>query len=105
MSSEYMLAGGQSDECAKWINEILERDPDHLSGLRLLVRYNSWLNDENGFRLSLERLYSAASKNESIEDERYALAQLIVIRPHETRYRDRMNEINEQYGLEDSPIA
>lgn len=104
MSSEYLLAGGQSDECGKWINEILERDPDHLTGLRLLVRYNSWLNDENGFRLSLERLYSAASKTESIDDERYALAQLIVIRPHETRYRDRMNEINEQYGLEDSPI-
>ena len=104
MSSEYLLAGGQSDECAKWINEILERDPMQLTGLRLLVRYNSWLNDEAGFRLSLERLYSAASKQESIDDERYALAQLIVIRPHETRYRDRLNEINEQYGFSDSPI-
>ena len=104
MSSEYLLAGGQSDECGKWINEILERDPMQLTGLRLLIRYNSWLNDENGFRLSLERLYAAASKKESIEDERYALAQLIVIRPHETRYRDRMNEINEQYGFTDSPV-
>jgi tetratricopeptide (TPR) repeat protein len=104
MSSEYLLAGGQADECGKWISEVLERDPDQLTGLRLLVRYNSWLNDENGFRLSLERLYSAAGKNESIDDERYALAQLIVIRPHETRYRDRMNEINEQYGLADSQI-
>src|SRR5436190_667691 len=73
MSSEYLLAGGQADECGKWINEILERDPDHLSGLRLLVRYNSWLNDENGFRLALERLRSAAASVEAVDDERFAL--------------------------------
>ena len=104
MSSEYLLAGGQADECSKWINEILERDPMQLTGLRLLIRYNAWLNDEAGFRLSLERLRAAAATLESIEDERYALAQLIVIRPHETRYRDRLNEINEQYGFADSPV-
>ena len=103
MSAEYMLAGGQSDECGKWINEILERDPAQLAGLRLLVRYNSWLNDENGIRLGLERLYSAAATKESIDDERYALSQLVVIRPHETRFRDRLNEINEQFGYSDEP--
>jgi tetratricopeptide (TPR) repeat protein len=104
MSSEYLLAGGQSDECGKWINEILERDQLQLSGVRLLVRYNSWLKDENGFRLALERLYNAASAKESIDDERFALTQLIVIRPHETRYRDRLNEINEQYGFEETAV-
>lgn len=104
MSSEYLLAGGQSDECGKWINEILERDPAQLSGLRLLVRYNSWLKDENGFRLSLERLYGAASSKASVDDERFALTQLVVIRPHETRYRDRLNEINEEFGYDESSI-
>lgn len=104
MSSEYLLAGGQSDECGKWINEILERDPSQLSGLRILVRYNTWLNDETGIRLALERLYAAASKVESVDDERFALAQLIVIRPHETRYRDRLNEIVEQFGPGDLPV-
>ncbi len=104
MSSEYLLAGGQSDECGKWIDEILERDQAQLSGLRLLVRYNSWLKDENGFRLALERLYAAAAAKESIDDERFALTQLIVIRPHETRYRDRLNEINAEFGFEDSDV-
>jgi tetratricopeptide (TPR) repeat protein len=104
MSSEYLLAGGQAEECGKWINEILERDPLQLTGVRLLVRYNSWLNDENGFRLALERLYSAATTKKSIEDERFALAQLIVLKPHETRYRDRLNEINEEYGFEESGV-
>lgn len=104
MSSEYLLAGGQADECGKWINEVLERDPSQLSGLRLLVRYNSWLKDENGFRLALERLYTAASSKKSVEDERYALSQLVVIRPHETRFRDRLNEINAEYGYEDDAV-
>jgi|CXWL01.1.fsa_nt_gi tetratricopeptide (TPR) repeat protein len=104
MSAEYLLAGGQSDECGKWINEILENDPSQLSGLRLLVRYNSWLNDENGIRLALERLYAAAATKESLDDERYALAQLVVMRPHETRYRDRLSEINEQHGFSDDPV-
>ncbi|MFL6375807.1 MAG: tetratricopeptide repeat protein, partial [Pyrinomonadaceae bacterium] len=101
MSVEHLLAGGQSDECGKWISEILERDPFLLAALRLLVRYNAWLNDEKGIRLSLERLYAAASAVNSVDDERYALKQLIEIRPHEVRYRERLNQINEKYGFED----
>lgn len=105
MSIEHLLAGGQSEECGKWINEILERDQNLVSALRLLVRYNSWLNDDAGNRLALERLYSAASAAEAIEDERYALKELLSIRPHEVRYRDRLNEINVQYGFsDDEPI-
>jgi tetratricopeptide (TPR) repeat protein len=104
MCSEYLLAGGQSEECGKWINEILERDAALLSGLRLLVGYNSWLNDENGFRLALERLYNAAAAKEAVEDERFALAQLVVIVPHEIRFRDRLNEINTEFGFDDSPV-
>lgn len=105
MSAEYLLAGGQSDDCGKWIDEILERDPVQLASLRLLVRYNSWLKDENGFRLALERLYAAATSLDSIDDERFALNHLVVIRPHETRFRDRLKEINEQYGYPEDDEA
>lgn len=105
MSAEYLLAGGQADECGKWINEILEREPLQLAGLRLLVRYNSWLNDENGKRLALERLYSAAASEGSVEDERFALSQLIHLKPHETRYRDRLNEIRREYGDSEGDTA
>ena len=104
MCSEYLLAGGQSDECRRWIEEILERDPKQLSGLRLLVRYSSWLNDENGFRMALEKLNGAAASQGSVEDERFALAQLVVILPHEVRFRKRLDEINAEHGFEDSPI-
>lgn len=109
MSAEYLLAGGQSEECGQWINEILERDPNQLAGLRLLYRYNSWLNDENGIRLALERLYAAASIQGSVEDERTALKQLVILRPHETRYRDRLAEIHDEFGTDSDeempPIA
>jgi tetratricopeptide (TPR) repeat protein len=110
MCAEYLLAGGQSEECGQWINEILERDPSQLAGLRLLVRYNTWLNDETGIRLALERLYTAASAQGSIDDERTALRQLVVMRPHETRFRDRLAEIRDLYGLDEdedeiAPIA
>jgi len=105
MSAEYLLAGGQSEECGKWINEILEREPRSLAALRLLCRYNSWLNDENGIRLAYERLYTTAADLYSPEDERYALKQLVTIRPHETRFRDRLNELNEKFGYEDDSVG
>ncbi|MFN2500613.1 MAG: tetratricopeptide repeat protein [Pyrinomonadaceae bacterium] len=104
MSTEYLLAGGQSDECGNWINEVLERDPCHLSGLRLLIRYTSWLKDESGFVSALERLYAAASITESVEDERFALSQLVVVRPYETKFRERLDEINAEHGFEDVEV-
>ncbi len=104
MSSEYLLAGGQSEECHKWILEILARDPSQLAGLRLLVGYNSWANDPDGFCRSLERLYTAASEQGVVEDERYALSQLVVVMPHETRFHDRLREINEEFGYESNSV-
>jgi tetratricopeptide (TPR) repeat protein len=101
MSSEYLLAAGQSDEFGKWISEILEREPNHLTALRLLVRYNSYLNDDSGTRLALERLNAAATVAESVDDERYALTHLSSMRPQETRYKDRLAEINDIYGFEE----
>jgi tetratricopeptide (TPR) repeat protein len=104
MSSEYMLAGGQSEDCIHWINEILNRDPGQLAGLRLLVRYNSWANDPNGFCRSLERLFEAASEQCVVDDERFALAQLVVIKPQETRFQVRLTEINREFGYEENAV-
>jgi tetratricopeptide (TPR) repeat protein len=104
MSSEYMLAGGQSEECIHWINEILARDATQLAGLRLLVRYNSWANDPNGFSRSLERLYEAASEQCEVDDERFALAQLVVVKPQEARFHERLAEINREFGEGDNPV-
>ncbi len=104
MSSEYLLAAGQGDECQRWITEILERDAFHVGALRLLVRYASWVKEEESFRIALDRLAKAANRSGEVEDERFALAHLVVIRPFETAFSDRLKEINEKHGFSDQVV-
>jgi tetratricopeptide (TPR) repeat protein len=99
ITSEHLLIGGQGEELVTWINEILAKNPEQLEALRLLVRYHGWQRDESHLKLSLERLAEAARLNESIEDERYALTQLILMIPQESSYAERLQAINEQYGF------
>ncbi|MDQ3802228.1 MAG: tetratricopeptide repeat protein [Acidobacteriota bacterium] len=98
ITSEHLLLGGQAEELGFWVNEILAKNPEHLDALRLLVRYHGWQRDEAELKQSLERLAESARLNESVEDERYALSQLIMMFPQEASYPQRLQEINEQYG-------
>jgi tetratricopeptide (TPR) repeat protein len=102
LTSEHLLLGGQADEFGIWINEILAKNPEQLDALRLLARYHSWQRDETELKQSLERLAESARLNESVEDERYAISQLILMVPQESSYPQRMQEINEQYGFAES---
>ncbi len=104
MSSEYLLAAGQGEECNKWIEAILEVNPRHVATLRMLVRYASWLKEEDTFRIALERLAEAANISSEVEDERYALAHLVVIRPFEMQFVNRLKELNETYGFNDEIV-
>ncbi|MGI8470510.1 MAG: tetratricopeptide repeat protein [Pyrinomonadaceae bacterium] len=98
MTSEHLLVGGQAAELEKWVHEILARNPEQMDALRLLVRFYSWQRDEVNLKQSLERMAEAARLNESPEDERYALSQLVLISPHETGHASRLNELNELLG-------
>ncbi len=100
MSSEHLLVGGKADEFLKWTNEILLRNPEQINALRLLVRYHGWLRDESELRKSLETLAEIARLKESIDDERYALSQLVMILPHEVSYAQRLQEIIYEFGGE-----
>ncbi|CAN5379948.1 hypothetical protein BH10ACI1_BH10ACI1_08710 [soil metagenome] len=102
MSSEHLLVGGQSDEFLHFTKEILARNPEHLEALRLSVRYYGWHRDESEFKNSLERLAEVGQLNNSVDDERYALSQLVMIMPHEVGYAQRLQEINTQYKFEDA---
>jgi tetratricopeptide (TPR) repeat protein len=104
ISSENLLGGGQAEDFHEWTNEILARNPEQIEALRLLVRFNNWQRDETALRQSLERLAEAARLNEAIEDEHYALSQLVLIAPHETARAARLQEINSIHGFE-MPIA
>lgn len=98
VTSEHLLLGGQAEDLGFWVNEILAKNPEQLDALRLLVRFHGWQRDEAELKQSLERLAESARLNEAVEDERYALSQLIMMVPQEAAYPQRLQEINEIYG-------
>ncbi len=98
MSSEHLLVGGKHEEFLQWTNEIVARDPEQLEALRLLVRYHGWQRDERELKSALERLAEIARLHEEVDDEKYALTQLILIAPHEIAHAQRLQEIKIELG-------
>jgi len=96
-----MLAGREENDLLALVNGVLERNPDHVKALRMLVRVNWWQRDMDALRSSLERLAESAEAGELVDEERYALTQLVRLAPDEQRYLDRLNILG---GLqEESP--
>jgi tetratricopeptide (TPR) repeat protein len=88
---ERMLAGREERELLEIVNQVLERNPDHVAALRMLVRIHWWQRDMDALRSSLERLAESAEASELVEEERYALTQLVRLAPDEPRYLERLN--------------
>lgn len=105
MASEHMLVGGQAEEFANAVRHILDHQPDNLEAVRLLVRFCTWQRDEQSLKDSLARLAEVAREQESVEDERFALSQLVMLMPQEASFAQRLQEINEIHGFEETPIS
>ena len=88
---ERMLAGREERELLELVNQVLDRNPDHVAALRMLVRINWWQRDMDALRSSLERLAESAEASELVDEERYALTQLVRLAPDDQRYLDRLN--------------
>lgn len=99
LSSEHLLVGGQAEEFLEWTNEILARDPERCDALRLLVQYYGWQRNAEATKETLERLVEAARANGAVEDERYALSQLVLTAP-QSESTKRLQEINTAQGFE-----
>ena len=97
---ERMLAGREERELLQLVNDVLDRNPDHVSALRMLVRIHWWQRDMDALRSSLERLAESAEASELVDEERYALTQLVRLAPDEQRYLDRLNLLG---GLQEDP--
>jgi tetratricopeptide (TPR) repeat protein len=87
---EPMLAGREENELLELVNEMLARNPEHVEALRLLVRIHWWQRDMEKLRAALERLAEAAQAADLIDEERYALVQLVRLAPDENRYLERL---------------
>jgi len=68
------------------VNEILASAPEQVGALRLLARIHWWQRDTEKLRSVLERLAESAEAAGTVEDERYALTQLVRLAPDEPRY-------------------
>jgi len=90
---EQMLAARNEFQLLDLVNETLARDPEHLGGLRLLVRILWWQRDMEKLRAGLERMLEAAQAAEKPEDERYALTQLTRLAPDQQQYFERLREL------------
>ena len=88
---ERMLAGREENELLELVNRVLERNPDHLAALRMLVRIHWWQRDMEALRSALERLADSAEAAQKPEEERYALTQLVRLAPDNQGYLERLN--------------
>ncbi|HEV2864022.1 MAG TPA: tetratricopeptide repeat protein [Pyrinomonadaceae bacterium] len=90
---EPALNARQDAELLDMLQEILARDPEQMDALNLLVRVYGWRRDEERLRTALERLADAAETAGAVEDERRALAQLVLLAPDERRFSLRLEEL------------
>ena len=102
---ERMLAGREERELLELVNQVLDRNPDHVAALRMLVRIHWWQRDMDALRSSLERMAESAEASELVDEERYALTQLVRLAPDEQRYLDRLNLLGglQEDAAEDFP--
>ncbi len=102
IASEHLLLAGEAEEFQSLLNELMLLDPERLEGFRLRARLSAWQKDEAGMQESLAQLATIARQKESVDDERFALSQLVMIAPYEVDYADRLKQINEQFGFDDT---
>ena len=100
---EKLLPSGRAADCKRWIDAILEKEPANLGALRLKVRYSSWERQKKELRSTLEALAEAAQGANAVDDERYALSQLVIIVPQEQKFAERLREINDKFGFDENP--
>lgn len=105
MSVEPILLAGQVNVFHDLLTELLTLDPEQLEGLRLSARLFAWQRDESGMYDALVKLEEVAKERDSLDDERFALSQLVMIAPQNVEFADRLREINEQNGFEDDAYS
>ncbi|MEO8042264.1 MAG: tetratricopeptide repeat protein, partial [Acidobacteriota bacterium] len=105
MVSEHLLLAGDVDEFESLLSELMGLDPEQLEGLRLRARLSAWQRDDAGMHQALVQLATVARAKESVDDERFALSQLVMIAPHEIGFNARLKEINEQFGFDEAYAA
>lgn len=90
---EPMLSGREENDLLELVDALLQTEPEQVAGLRLLARIHWWQRDMEKLRSALERLVDSAEAAGLVDEERYALTQLVRLAPDELRFSDRLEEL------------
>jgi len=90
---EPSLSARQDAVLVELLQEVLARDPEQMEALHVLVHVYGWQRDEERQRTALERLADAAETAGAVDEERRALAQLVLLAPGERRFVERLDEL------------
>ncbi len=101
--SEQLLVSQKPERLLHLLNEVVVRNPEQIQALRLLARYFSWHKNQAELERILEQLADAAKYNEAVEDERYALSQLLLINPQNERVIERLKDLNGKTASANEP--
>ncbi|HEV7645358.1 MAG TPA: tetratricopeptide repeat protein [Pyrinomonadaceae bacterium] len=93
MCSEHLLVAGHGEELKNWVDEILAQNPEQVDALSLLVRLHAWQREDDELKAALIRMAEAAQSNSDVENEKTALAQLVLMAPQEIKFRERLEEL------------
>ncbi|MCA1613018.1 MAG: tetratricopeptide repeat protein [Acidobacteria bacterium] len=110
-SVEPALAGRQEAALHDILSEALARDPEHIDGLKLLLRIYTWQRDDERSHVTLERLAEAAQTHRLHDEERRALEHLVRLVPFDQSYQERLEAlggarpVGERDEAEDGPRA
>ncbi|MGH9949065.1 MAG: tetratricopeptide repeat protein, partial [Pyrinomonadaceae bacterium] len=104
IASEHMLVGGQAAELQTTLEQIDTEEPDRLDVVRLLARFCAWQKDDEYLRTTLVRLNGIAAHEGAVDDERYALSQLVMLMPQEAAYAERLKAINLELGISEYAV-
>lgn len=102
MLSEHLLAGGDARTLENHLTKVTDSDPENVDGLRLLARCYGWQREQQKLVDTLRRLSAAAKVSGAFADERWALAQYLVLVPHDSERASRLKELECEYGRETS---
>lgn len=92
---EPALAARDEEILAALLDQALERDPDQIEALRLLVRIHTWQRDDAKLRATLERMIEAARERGLEEEVRAAsdhLRRLLTEEPLQTTNNNLRHE-------------
>lgn len=104
---EPMLAAREDATLLELLQEALDRDPDQIQALHLLIRIHTWQRDDERLRSALDRLAEAAEAAGLADEERSALKQLLRFAPSEERYHNRLRELGvlgNPFGAPPKPV-